>query len=246
MEFMNPRKSFSPLSSILAVSAGAAVFPSNADAAVVSNYLGPITVDINNPYTLNLPGGNHLTIQFIQSSTGNTQTNYIRASFGNLTQGDFGRQTNLRSATEAGNAVAFRTAATGVNWTNATGRTGQLDLVNIIGTKINATGSYLFGPGQFVETKFLLFRFTQSDGFHYSFLQMTKAWAQPGDTSQLYVTFNGWAYEDQPNALIDTAAIVIPEPSTASMAMGGALVLGATGLRRWRKRKSAAKVADII
>jgi predicted transcriptional regulator len=37
--------------------------------------------------------------------------------------------------------------------------------------------------------------------------------------------------------------VAVPEPTTAAMAMAGALVAGAAGLRRYRKQQAAAKAA---
>jgi hypothetical protein len=74
---------------------------------------------------------------------------------------------------------------------------------------------------------------------------MSEATITPGTPANMSVTLTGWAYEDS-GTMINAGTI--PEPGSAALAMGGALVLGAAGLRQWRKRKSATakSVSDLI
>ena len=74
---------------------------------------------------------------------------------------------------------------------------------------------------------------------------MSAATVTGGNPSNMSVTLTDWAYDDTGAKIIAGA---IPEPGSATLAMGGALVLGAAGVRQWRKRKSATakNVGDLI
>ena len=79
----------------------------------------------------------------------------------------------------------------------------------------------------------------------YGWVGMSAATVTPGNPLNMSVTLTDWAYDDS-GAKITAGAI--PEPSSAALAMSGALVLGAAGLRQWRKRKAATakNVGDLI
>ena len=94
------------------------------------------------------------------------------------------------------------------------------------------------GPGAFTN-KYLLFTFKNSlsgNQLQSGWVGMSAATVTAGTPANMSVTLSGWAYD---NTGATIAAGAIPEPASATLAMGGALVLGAAGLRRWRKRNAA-------
>ena len=98
------------------------------------------------------------------------------------------------------------------------------------------------GPGAFTG-QYLLFTFKNSDSglVNYGWIHVasaTRAFAPDGSAiTSLSVTFDAWAYQDD-GSPIRAGQVAVPEPSTtASLAMGGALVAGAAGLRAWCKKQ---------
>lgn len=98
------------------------------------------------------------------------------------------------------------------------------------------------GPGAFTG-KYLLFTFqnTEVGLVNYGWIRVASATREISPDGQsitsLSVTFDAWGYQDD-GSPIKAGQIAVPEPSTtASLAMAGALVSGAAGLRAWRKRR---------
>ena len=61
------------------------------------------------------------------------------------------------------------------------------------------------------------------------------------DTSGVVDPYAVYAYDNSGSPLpLGSTISAVPEPSTTALAGLGALVLGAAGLRRWRKAKQAA------
>ena len=127
-----------------------------------------------------------------------------------------------------------------------------------------------YGPGSFPGPgKYLLFKFTDGgSGFNYGWIHLSSGTSDPGNPSAMSVTIDGWAYRTgglpigagqthlSPSAVpeIDPAsatgalaaaagALSLLEQRRrrgAGEAMGGALVSGAAGLRRWRTARGSA------
>ena len=97
------------------------------------------------------------------------------------------------------------------------------------------------------SSKYLLFRFTNlsTTQVNFGWIELTNATTGfTGERTSLYsVTLGQWAYDDS-GAEILAGQVAVPEPATATLAMGGALVAGAAGLRRWRKQRAAGLPAD--
>ena len=105
------------------------------------------------------------------------------------------------------------------------------------------------GPGAF-SNKYLLFTFKNSSSgnqLQYGWVGMSAATVTAGTPGNMSVTLTDWAYDDTGAKIIAGDIGAIPEPATSAL-MGGALVLGAAGLRQWRKRKAATakNVGDLI
>jgi len=241
---MKPRSS---LPSLLTLAAGASALPLAADAGIVYTSLGAKTVGFGGGqltvYDIYLPGT--AAVEFVRSMGSISSTHRILAH----QKGGYvriGRQSNARSEVNSigGINVAFRTNS-GANW-NKAARTGQATFGNIV-RSINWGTVMTTGPGAF-SNKYLLFSFENSSSgnqLEYGWVGMSAATVTAGNTSKMSVTLTGWAYDDT-GAKITAGAI--PEPGSATLAMGGALVLGAAGLRQWRKRKAATakNVGDLI
>lgn len=126
------------------------------------------------------------------------------------------------------------------------------------------------GQGGDANTSYLLFRFQDrnvSDTFYYGWIQLLDVTRNPGDPTGMSVTIGGWAYRTTGDLIgagqtLDAAPVPEIDPASAAgalalaagalslleqrrlrgagEAMGGALVSGAAGLRRWRKERTAA------
>ncbi len=128
------------------------------------------------------------------------------------------------------------------------------------------------GPGPFND-KYLLFKFMNTEAsvnmLNYGWVHLVSATETLGDQSAMTVTFDAWAYQDNgtpigageidapvpeidPSGLGSAAALLVgalglleQRKRAASEAMGGALVAGAEGLRRWRRRTGAPEGASV-
>jgi hypothetical protein len=101
------------------------------------------------------------------------------------------------------------------------------------------------------SSKYLLFQFTNlsTTQVNFGWIELTNATTgvTTGEQPQsLYsVTLGQWAYDDSGAPILAGQEVApVPEPATATLAMGGALVAGAAGLRRWRKQRAAGLPAD--
>jgi hypothetical protein len=92
------------------------------------------------------------------------------------------------------------------------------------------------------SSEYALFRFLLNGQTHYGWIQLSLI--NPLSDEGPTVTIHRFAYEDQPDTLLESGdvqgAATVPEPSAFVMTGLGALALGAAGLRRWRKAKQAA------
>jgi hypothetical protein len=100
------------------------------------------------------------------------------------------------------------------------------------------------------SSKYLLFRFTNlsTSQVNFGWIELTDATTGVTgvEPKSLYsVTLGQWAYDDSGAEILAGQEVApVPEPATATLAMGGALVAGAAGLRRWRKQRAAGLPAD--
>ena len=87
-------------------------------------------------------------------------------------------------------------------------------------------------------SKYLLFSFSNNGTTNYGWIELLSTTAAFSSQKSAYsATLGDWAYDDTGATI--TAGQTVPEPASAALAMGGALVAGAAGLRRWRKERAA-------
>jgi hypothetical protein len=113
------------------------------------------------------------------------------------------------------------------------------------GTRTTGTTANSFGNLPF-DHLFLLFQFTDGSNTLYGWIQlsyMVSGQFGPDPSFGPELTIHDYAYDDS-GALIaagqTTDASQVPEPATAASTGLAALVLGAAGLRQWRKTRKAA------
>ena len=237
--------------SLFSLACAAACVPTQAEAAIIVGNinttvgLGPSHSSL---FQITLPDSIVLSLK----ATANAFANQVSATFLSLDPAYgignfFAMQSGGRTFVPATNAVqggdvAFRTGAnSAINWGNAPGIVPSnfnaiiIGSGNIYSSAISASVWKLKGPGSFNTTKYLLFKFGSLTTPLYGWVEMTQATRSFQDPSAMSVTFGRWAYDDS-GAFIG-AGSVVPEPSSAALLMGGALILGAAGLRRWRQQK---------
>jgi hypothetical protein len=93
------------------------------------------------------------------------------------------------------------------------------------------------------QSKYLLFDFNNSGTTNYGWLEikaLTTGVVGEGQ-SNYSATLGTLAYDNSGATITAGQTVPVPEPSSAGLAMGGALVAGAAGLRRWRKDRAAVK-----
>jgi hypothetical protein len=88
-------------------------------------------------------------------------------------------------------------------------------------------------------SKYLLFSFDNSGTTNYGWIELKATTiGVSGGISAYSATLGDWAYDDSGVKILAGQTAAVPEPATATLAMGGALVAGAAGLRRWRKQRA--------
>lgn len=248
------------LTSILALAAGAAALhaPGDADAAIVTYDVGPFTVGFDSGQSASaaidlLPGFSPKQIVF-EAATNINRSYFVRARFTNATSSvdRIGIQASGRSLeTNVGVNVAFRTGY-GPTW-GATARTAADTRANVVFSAKFRTGTNSLvdppiyysqmqgvGPGA-VSDKYLLFTFknTEAGLLNYGWIRVASVTRTPGTPAGMSVTVDKWGYQDDGTPIRAGQTMAVPEPTTdASLAMGGALVAGAAGLRAWRRRRA--------
>ncbi len=239
------KKAAGPVRSILALAAGASALPltDSADAAIIVdssqnnkvvgwNTASGQTRDVQ----FTLPGGGGLRFRTFATASGGSYRpapSYglvgVRVSFA-------GTQTNIRSKTSIPYLAPFgATVAAG---------TGLLASAWLNGAVIFTNGSSSLGNSAFSgQSKYLLFDFNNSGTTNYGWLEIKAlSTGVVGEGKSNYsATLGTLAYDDSGATITAGQTVPVPEPSSAALAMGGALVAGAAGLRRWRKDRAAVK-----
>lgn len=233
-----------PVRSILALAAGATAAPltDSADAAIiVDSSLNGTVIGWNTgagqtrSVTRSLPvGGFTINTRATVSGGGSTSGNKVGV---------------VAAWAGAGNGL-FRRGGSGSNpaFLAAYGATmnagaGAAAVANVnLGFLSGGSGYNLGNPGFLgPPSKYLLFNFDNAGTTNYGWIEITSSVTGFSGTVSAYsATLGDWAYDDSGAQITAGQVPVVPEPSSAALAMGGALVAGAEGLRRWRKQRAAA------
>lgn len=245
--------------SILALAGGAAAVPlveAPADAAIISSSSLSGTViswDQTRSVTVNsLPGSGGFKISTRATANGGPEgggssgfvgvvIEWEGAGNGNFQRGgSYINQAYLAPKDFPVNAGAFTAPAPFANVNlGAVSSSGSSS-----GFSATNTGNAAFSG----SSKYLLFRFTNlsTTQVNFGWIELTNATTGfTGELTSLYsVTLGEWAYDDSGAQILAGQVVPVPEPATATLAMGGALVAGAAGLRRWRKQRAAGLPAD--
>ncbi|MFZ9936193.1 MAG: PEP-CTERM sorting domain-containing protein [Luteolibacter sp.] len=230
----------SSVRSILALAGGAASVPfavSSVDAAIIvdTSRRGTVIGWNNTPTvtTNSLPGGGGFTLNTrATAGGGGSNSGYIGvvAAWNGTGSGVF-----RRGGLGLNGAYLAPVDATVAKGTGA----GPFANVNLGLSGINSGNAAFSG-----SSKYLLFSFDNSGTTNYGWIELTATTTGvSGGVSGYSATLGDWAYDDSGATILagQTGQITaIPEPGPAALTM--ALVIGAAGLRRWR-RQPAARVA---
>ena len=214
------------LASLIALGGGIFALPQAADAQI--SYT-PLNVKVGfgggdqSQYSLNLPGDNDLI--FGRFSGGGVKS---ILAFSNTHVATAHRQASVQAYSAGGKSFAKRAAAGATFNTIA----NKLTVAAFVLANHAASGTAI-GPGSFSH-KYVSFVFKDTD--HSDAVKY--GWVELSGTSSLNpsITLEGWAYQNDGSKI---AMGAVPEPQAAALATGTALVLGAAGLRAWRKRQAA-------
>jgi hypothetical protein len=185
----------------------------------------------NSIYVLPMPGSNQLLFAATATKSTNVRAIVMGGTFApglaNARQ-----QASIRTYDVGGRAFVKRGnggltfSNVGAHW-NVAGTVMAVD---------HAGATHSLGAGAFSE-KYIAFVFkdtTHSDQIDYGWIKVSGAVSGLNPS----LTIESWAYRTDGQA-IAMGATAVPEPQSAAVATGAALVLGATGLRAWRKRQTA-------
>ena len=222
----------SKLASVLALSSTAlsGAFMANAQVIYTSGTLD-VTVGFGggdlSSYTIDLPGVNDIVFQ--RNFAGGIHS--VKPAFGPSA-------TYLKNNAAIVGSIYFVDRANAGQNFNTIGTASTLGHAKIAARKqIGASNSIVLGPGSFSH-KYMSFEFkdtTAGGGIRYGWVELS---ATVTSTTGPSVTIHDWAYEGSGQTL----GMSVPEPAESTAAVAGALLLGAAGLRTWRKRKQPAGV----
>lgn len=215
------------LASLFTLSAGALAFAPEAGDQIIWSGVVDAKIGFGSgdsiSYTVDLPGADDLKIGRI-----NSNGRYVSAH-------RTGTALNLviqRNAT--GTALDFfKAAAAGQKWGTLGGLAGNYALLVLQGS-----GTGTRGPGTYNHL-YALFRFadtTAGNALRYGWLDLSGLGGSGPDIPTL--TLHSWAY-DASGAEIPAGFTAVPEPQATSLVTGTALVLGAAGVRAWRRKRAA-------
>jgi len=213
----------SKLLSLLALAAGAGAIPQGAQADIIFTDLSgaPPTVGANNSSLFvldNLPGIARLGFIAKSKMTAVTSSRWVTV----------GQQAGYAKVKNPGTILV--PLAAGLNWNQAPG-------IATASATVGKANFYGHLPAGY-DHKYFVFRFqdtTQAGSpLRYGWVELSLS--QPSNNAGPDVTIFGYAYDDT-GALILTGTV--PEPGSVAIAALGALMLGAKGVRHWRRQRPA-------
>ena len=188
----------------------------------------------NTPYTLDLPGINSMQVF---STQGGQFTRSV--ALGGVAGATYFQVRRYAAATwSGGTRKILQNGPVGATWSNVGGTVGNFGLLAATDTTFGP-----IGPSSYNHRYFpFIFKDTSPQGkgkVKYGWLEASSS--GPSSPSNVPVTVERYAYDNSGFPLpLGSTISAIPEPSTTALAGLGALVLGAAGVRRWRKAKQAA------
>lgn len=227
------------LVSLLALVAGAVANPQTTHADIIFTDLSfdPVTVGYSGvaQFNFTLPGSAGLEIFRTQRTGNSVETGgTVRSSHRRFLFADESRGS---AKFNANNYFVVPHAKSDV-WQGqsafATARIGRAIRTQFNGA--HTASSYL--PATYSDHKYLAFEFSDSThggAIRYGWAEIFLSNGNLINSSGPNVTIYGYAYDDT-GAFI--AAGAVPEPSSASFLALGALVVGAKGLRAWRRKQT--------
>lgn len=223
------------LAALLALSAGALAGATNSvPAAIVHLDLGDTQVGFGGAadFTLDLPGTNDAVFERGTNTDTSTTARFVK--FRPLNLGALQVKVYSNVGTSFFGYFFGRRLAANRRWGTITDPERSFAYVGVR-SEFQAS---VVGPGSFSD-RYYAFKFTNTAAGNQTRFGWIKLSMDISDTTGPLVTLHEWAYDDS-GAEILTG---VPEPRQSALAMGAALVLGAAGLRAWRKRKQTRATA---
>jgi hypothetical protein len=242
------KKAAGPVRSILALAAGASALPltDSADAAIIvdssqnNTVVGWDTPTQTRDVQFTLPGGGGLRFRTLATASG---APYRSAGAPASAPSVFGVQVGFTGVTGNMQSKTSRPYLAPFGATVAAG-TGFFATAFLNGAFVYTNRSQSVGNSAFSgQSKYLLFDFMNGTTKNYGWLEIKALTTGTGGegTSNYSATLGTLAYDDSGATILAGQTVPVPEPSSAALAMGGALVAGAAGLRRWRKDRATVK-----
>ena len=229
------------LVSLLALATGAAAMPQTTNADIIFTDLSssPVTVGYSGvaQYNFTLPGNAGLKI-FRRQGTGNTVelSGSVRSSH-RRTLDVYQSRGSVKLNV---NNYFVVPRAKGDVWQGqsafATARIGRALRAQFNGAQTGST----YEPATYSDHKYLAFEFSDSThggAIRYGWAEILLTNGNLDTTTGPNVTIYGYAYDDT-GAFIAAGATSVPEPSSAAFLALGALIVGAKGLRAWRRKET--------
>ncbi len=224
------------LASITAVGAGAVVLTSQtAEASIVdSNVLNTSIQFTSDTFSDFHTFGTHVFDSLVGGPNFGVRLRTASSSrFASIFNGAHDTHFDVR---QQGGGYDISIFAAGATWNAVTGKATS----GWIGLR-NSPLATTFGQPAFTD-KYLLFEFSGNSGPEYGWIQASLSVTKTTQQNASFgpnVTIIQYAF-DGTGAKIHAGDTGVPEPSTSAEAGIAALILGAEGLRRWRKARKAA------
>jgi len=224
------------LVSLLALATGAVVIPQTGRADIFYTDLSssPVTVSPSgiNSYTFSLPGGAQFGFTAYQAQRGTSSSGIRQFYYRTILAGQQGGSISAGIQTN-GNSFAV-THSQGDVWSGQSawysGVVAFAGFYKILGSTIYSTHQ----PGGYAH-KYLAYEFDDGGTTVFGWADVSLNNGPGADPS---VTIYGYAYDSSGNPI---TIGVVPEPASMSILALGALMLGAKGLRTWRRNRAEAR-----